>query len=478
MYYRLKEPWAFRGWKKLPYAIQAQYGENKHTRPLFLQKAPFLDLLRCDGQKSLNLEDCSLEGRKTINELLTEGYLEQSAEPLPALASWQRYHLFPARYIESAHWSITGKCNFRCRHCLVSAPEARHPQLPLEDCKRIIREMAACGIRRVDITGGEPFVRADFGEIVRELTAWDIDISLIFTNASLLTEQTLELLNASGQHPSFQLSFDGLGHHDWLRGVPGAEAQADAAFRLLQKHEIPVMAAMCIHRGNRDTLRDTANYLASLGVHSLRVNAPQALGEWKQYGKEYALSMDETWDVYRRYIRDYFADGMPLGIEMDGFFSCKKGTVNYTIPYVHHAREDSNWSRLPYCESMRYNLYIGPDGRLIPCMGFGDTALAKKFPNLLEEGLGPLTLSGYYHEVVETKISDLLARNPKCDFCEHLPKCCGGCMVESITDAGDYLVPDERCCYFHKHIGEQAVRDAADAAIRAAGLKTENPVNQ
>jgi hypothetical protein len=35
MYYRLKAPWAFRGWKKLPYAIQAQYGEDKHERPLF-----------------------------------------------------------------------------------------------------------------------------------------------------------------------------------------------------------------------------------------------------------------------------------------------------------------------------------------------------------------------------------------------------------------------------------------------------------
>ncbi|MBQ8136587.1 MAG: SPASM domain-containing protein [Clostridia bacterium] len=117
------------------------------------------------------------------------------------------------------------------------------------------------------------------------------------------------------------------------------------------------------------------------------------------------------------------------------------------------------------------NLYIGPDGRLIPCMGFGDTALTKKFPSILEEGLAPLTLNGYYHDVVETKISDLLAKNPECAACEYLPKCCGGCMVESITDEGDYLVPDQRCCYFHKHIGEQAVRDAADAAIRAAGLK-------
>ena len=39
-------------------------------------------------------------------------------------------------------------------------------------------------------------------------------------------------------------------------------------------------------------------------------------------------------------------------------------------------------------------------------------------------------------------------------------------MVEGITDEGDYLVPDGRCCYFHQHIGENAVRAVADAAIR------------
>lgn len=44
-------------------------------------------------------------------------------------------------------------------------------------------------------------------------------------------------------------------------------------------------------------------------------------------------------------------------------------------------------------------------------------------------------------------------------------------MVKNITDDGDYLVPDLRCCYFHKHIGEQAVREAVDAAIIAAGLQ-------
>ena len=466
MYYKLKAPWAFRGWKKLPYAIQAQYGKDKHERPHFLKKEPFMDLLYCNGVEDVNLEEFCEEGQRIVKELLTHDGMEQSETPLPPLEGWQRYHVFPARYIESVHWSITGKCNFNCRHCLVSAPNAHHPQLPLEDCLHIVDEIARSGITRVDITGGEPLVRNDFEEIVKALSDHGIDIGVLFTNAALLDASVLDMLEKNHQHPNFQLSFDGLGHHDWLRGVSGAEEQADAAFRLLQEREYSVSAAMCIHKGNRDSLRATANYLAGLGVRSLRLNAPQELGLWKQYSREYALTEDEVWEVYKAYISDYFEDGMPIGIELDGYFYCEKGKTDYKVHYVHHAEENADWSKYPYCESVRYNTYIGPDGRLAPCMGFSDTALREKFPSVLEHRLGDLTLDSYYHDVVETKVSDLLAKNPECASCELLRKCCGGCMIEGITDEGDYLVPDKRCCYFHKHIGEAAVRAVADAAIR------------
>ena len=43
-------------------------------------------------------------------------------------------------------------------------------------------------------------------------------------------------------------------------------------------------------------------------------------------------------------------------------------------------------------------------------------------------------------------------------------------MAQDVTDDGDFLVPDHRACYFHKHFGEQEIRKAADAAILAAGL--------
>ena len=439
MYYRLKEPWAFRGWKRVPHAIRAEYGDKAMERPTFLPKEAFLDLLSCNGEEDVDLSSFSDEGRRCLEEMVSHGVVEESPDPLPALASWQRYHIFPSRYLESVHWSITGKCNFRCRHCLVSAPDAHLPQLPFEDLLHIAEEIARCGIKRVDITGGEPLLRPDFEQLIEALSRFGLRVGVVFTNASLLNGSTLDLFERYDQQPNFQLSFDGLGHHDWLRGVPGAEKQADAAFRLLQ--------------------------VASYDVMGLKLNAPQEFGEWKRYADEYALTDDEVWEVYRNYIPEYFADGMPLDIELDGFFSCKKGETDYQIHYVHHASADADWSKMPYCESVRYNMHIGPGGRAYPCMAYSDSAIRDRFPSILEQHLGDITLQGMYYDAVETKVADLLAKNPECAECEHLPQCCGGCMVQDMTDDGDWLVPDQRCCYFHKHIGEQAVRDVADAAI-------------
>ena len=464
MYYRLKEPWAFRGWERLPFAIRAMTGPKRHDEPIWMEKAPFLDLLCCNGEEDVDLSAFSEEGRKTIGKLMSDGIIEQSETPLPPLSRYQRYHVYPSPRICTVHWSITGKCNFQCRHCLVSAPLAHHPQLPLSDCIHIADEIAKCGINRVDITGGEPLVRRDFEEIVRILAERNIDIGIIFTNTSLLTAETLDMLERYRQHPTFQISFDGLGHHDWLRGVQGAEKQADQALRLLRDRGYIVAAAMCIHRRNRDSLRDTVQYLAGMNVMRLRVCAPQHMGLWKQYADEFAMTEEEVWATYRDYIPHFFEDGMPMDLELEGYFRCLKGETDYKVSYVRHV-EDEDWNHCSYCESVRWNVYIGPDGRLAPCMGFSGTSLNEKFPSVLEQPLGKLAMDSFYHDVVETKVSDLLAKNPECAACEYLPECCGGCMVESITDEGDYLVPDARCCWFYKHIGENAVRAVADAAI-------------
>jgi hypothetical protein len=46
-------------------------------------------------------------------------------------------------------------------------------------------------------------------------------------------------------------------------------------------------------------------------------------------------------------------------------------------------------------------------------------------------------------------------------------------MLNGIGDDGDYLIPDPQICWFHKNVGEKAVRDMADAALERLGHKLD-----
>ena len=87
--------------------------------------------------------------------------------------------------------------------------------------------------------------------VVDALGERGIAIEGIKTNGWLLDEAFLDGLDARGVRPRFQLSFDGVGCHDFLRGVPGAEERTVRAIGMLRERGHEVTAALCLHRGKR-----------------------------------------------------------------------------------------------------------------------------------------------------------------------------------------------------------------------------------
>lgn len=70
--------------------------------------------------------------------------------------------------------SVTDRCNYRCVYCLPEEGLAWMPRdhlLTYEEIVRIVRVMAGMGVRRVRLTGGEPTVRRDLGDLVEGLAA-------------------------------------------------------------------------------------------------------------------------------------------------------------------------------------------------------------------------------------------------------------------------------------------------------------------
>ena len=186
MYYKLKDGFALRGWEKLPFAL-CETGKGNVE---FLTRSEFLALSFCDGITDSESFLISPGIRKNMEEAVRKGFAAACRKG-DTLRQEQKYHLYPCHYMEKVHWSITGKCNYRCRHCFMSAPTAKYGELDTGVILDIIDQMADCGITNINLTGGEPLIRADFLQIVDKLLEKKIRIRQIYSNGSLIDEELL-----------------------------------------------------------------------------------------------------------------------------------------------------------------------------------------------------------------------------------------------------------------------------------------------
>jgi GTP 3',8-cyclase len=74
------------------------------------------------------------------------------------------------RIIRDLRVSITDRCNYRCVYCRTGNEGAQFAELPLADYLRMARVFVSLGITKIRLTGGEPLLRRDIVELVRELS--------------------------------------------------------------------------------------------------------------------------------------------------------------------------------------------------------------------------------------------------------------------------------------------------------------------
>lgn len=452
MPYLLKEFFLLRGWERLPYALV----DIRRGSTSFLNDSAFQALSFCDGAFDTSCPILFPVHRQIMGELLKNGIIEES-QGRTRLQEQQKYRLYPCRYIRRAHWAITGKCNYRCRHCYLSAPESKYGELSHEQCLDVIRQLSEAGIFTVSLTGGEALVRPDFLEIVDALLERSISISQIYSNGALINEQLLDELDKRGVRPEFSISFDGIGYHDWIRGVTGAEQKALDAFRLLHRRGFPIGVEMTLNKPNLHTLGATIQLLADHGVRSVKTSPTTGAGNWLNEQGRYDLGAEELYNAYLDYLQKYRAAGAPVSIMLGGFFACRKGTDQFQIPCKRYDGSDG-MLRQTVCASARTTMYIGADGRLLPCVPLTGSGLEEQMPSITEMPLVQALSDSRYLRAIDTRLDELLDRNEKCRVCEHRLTCGGGCRAGALFTSGEFLGCDEYTCRFFKDKYEERIK--------------------
>lgn len=451
MYNKLAKHLALRGWKGLPYAIVNL--ENGVVE--FPTKAQFQVLSLCDGTVDLDLAILTVRQRKILNQFSQAGIIFPASEK-NEIAEIQKYRLSSNYFINGIHWSMTGRCNLKCKHCYMDAPNYRYKDLDTKTCRTLIAQMREANVTYVTLTGGEPLLRSDFFELLDCLLENDIVIRQIYTNGLLVNETFLHNLLERKISPTFVLSFDGVNCHDWMRGLDGTEEKTKAALKRIIAAGYEVMVDTAIHRGNFESLADTYQLLVQYGVSKWKTSLVYETDRWKESGCTTDLSLEELYEEYLQIIAMNREAGFPIAIQLDGFIDCQKGSGEYSIPYERFDGSNDCLEKNS-CITCRCHPYLLPNGKLIPC-----ASMTEQFSSTASD-LTQTTLSDVYSDMqsdffglTNMKVRDVMEHNEDCRTCEYKYQCGGGCRAMAFFDhTGLYGKSRTNCHFFFNHYREK-----------------------
>ena len=146
------------------------------------------------------------------------------------------------RPVGSRLWLYTNfDCNLCCDYCCVrSSPKAPRRALGIERVRRIAREAAELGVSEIFVTGGEPFMLPEIGEILAVCAA--AAPTTVLTNGMLFAGRRLEMLRSlPRERVKLQISLDSptperhdshRGKGTWARTREGIERARAEGFRV------------------------------------------------------------------------------------------------------------------------------------------------------------------------------------------------------------------------------------------------------
>ncbi len=444
-YYILQEGYELCGWEGLPFGLR--HPNLYHTD--FFDKETYRLVYAMDGAHDIE-EETLTERQKKVLDRLKEIGIVAAATGEERLKPYQEYKKYPGMYKNHVQWSITGRCNYRCRHCFMSAPDYRGEDLTREQYVRILDELAACGVRIISLTGGEPLVNPHFYDILDEIKERGMILTTIYTNGKLVDDKLLDELDKRRMHPNFHISFDGIGWHDWIRGEEGAEEAAVRAFRLLKERGFNTSTSFCLHRHNYNDLRENIKFLGSLGLQHVKMNVTTPTGLWKNETEHFA-TQDEVNEAILRYIPQYVEDGMPVSAQFAGFLDFNKEQGVIRVPHRKYNGSE-NAGEAYACGVVKNGMYISPEGKVLPCMPLAGTAIDPQFDSILEKDLAEILTNSNYRNVCKVRMGECIDHNEKCRDCEYRLVCGAGCRAYACGETKtDYLGIDEETCDFFLH---------------------------
>lgn len=332
----------------------------------------------------------------------------------------------------SGTFELTPVCNMNCRMCYVrmshEEQQAAAPLRTAEEWLALAEKAKEQGLCYLLLTGGEPFLRPDFKEILSGLHRMGFIIS-INSNATLIDERVIEWLKET---PPIRINITLYGASDStyerLCGNPKGFTQVTKAIRLLKEAGITIKLNCSVTPYNAEDLEDIFEFAKKEGLliqatsymfPPLRKN-PSEVGRNDRFTPEeaayYAAKIRSLMNGEEAFL-EYRKEERPEWLPMDMTEDC--------------GEQEGEGIR---CRAGKCSFWVTWEGRMLPC---------GMLPSQGELNVFDCGFEKSWQRVRE--LSDAVRLPAQCKSCS-LKDQCRACAAMVMTESGNYQeVPAYRC---------------------------------
>lgn len=340
----------------------------------------------------------------------------------------ERDFIYP--HVLKLQWHITDRCNLRCSHCYqdtYNSEDLSYSQLLgiFEEYNGLLNQLnreSPFPVRgHITITGGEPFLREDFVDLLEVLyTARDRISFAILSNGTLIDPpmaRKLWELNASFVQVSVEGARD---TNDTIRGS-GVFERTAAALSYLVRERVRTFISFTAHQNNYLEFQKVARFGLQIGVTRVWSDRLIPWGNGSTF-ESLILSPDQT----RRFFEIM---NTAHGEALSSF--CR------TDISMHRALQFLIAGGTPYhCGAGHTLITVQPNGDLYPCR-----RMPIRIGNLMEDSLVEM----YYKDCYFRALRDPFRISKGCEGCPFSSKCRGGLKCLSYAVTGDPFRADPGC---------------------------------
>ncbi len=174
------------------------------------------------------------------------------------------------RVVRHLRISVTGRCNMNCIYCHREGEQGEGEEMEPEEIARICKAFRDLGVEKVKITGGEPLLRRDIVEIVKEMPDFK-EVSMV-TNGTLLSRYAYELKEVGLDRVNVSLDTLREDRYERITGKRLLKKVIDGIYSAYDAGLLPIKVNMVVLKGiNDDEIWDLVRFTSGFNSDGINV---------------------------------------------------------------------------------------------------------------------------------------------------------------------------------------------------------------